>query len=351
MIPAKLIDLLQDLIRTPSFSGQESNTAKILINYLHESGVILECKHNNIWAKNLHFSPEKPTILLNSHHDTVKPNGGYSKPPFAPTINGDKLFGLGSNDAGGALITLLQVFLHFYDKKDMHYNLVLALTGEEENSGINGIRSILNDLPPISFAIVGEPTEMKMAIAEKGLLVIDAIAKGKSGHVAHLNTLNPIYIALEDIARLTAHTFTKASALLGDVKLSVSQISAGAQHNVVPAECQFVIDIRINENYTNEEVYETLDTLTKSTLTPRSFHLSSSSIHPEHPIVRIGKEMGITTYGSPTLSDQANLSCPSLKIGPGKSERSHQADEYIRLSELEEGLEIMTKLIHKILSK
>ncbi len=343
------IDLLQNLIRTPSFSQEEEQTAAIINTWLKNRGIKTRRSKNNVWAKNKYFDANKPTILLNSHHDTVRPNRGYTRDPFQASVAAGKLYGLGSNDAGGSLVALLSTFVYFYEKDHLNYNLIIAATAEEEMASKNGLRALLNELPEIDFAIVGEPTGMNLAIAEKGLLVIDAVAKGKSGHTAHENTINAIYEALDDIAWIRQFQFPKQTAALGRVKMTVSMIEAGKQHNVVPANCSFVIDVRVNDAYTNEEVFEIIDRHTKSTLQARSFRMTSSSIPTDHAIVLAGIQLGRKTYGSPTLSDQANLSCPSLKMGPGNSLRSHQADEFIFLSEMEEGITIYIDILNKIL--
>lgn len=345
----KPIEFLKEMISIPSFSGEESLVADSISKVFIERGIQHQRQENNLWAFNKNFDPNKKTILLNSHIDTVKPNSGYTKDPFEAEVLDGKLFGLGSNDAGGCLVSLMQVFLTFYDKIDLKYNLLLAITAEEENSGRNGIRSIVPQFPKIDFAIVGEPTEMKMAIAEKGLLVLDAISNGKSGHAAHFDNENAISNALEDIHWFHNYKFPKSSKILGDVKMTVTQIESGTQHNVVPESCSFVVDVRVNENYSNQEVLEVIKQNVKAKISPRSTHLNSSGIALDHPIVKAGLELGLNYYGSPTLSDQANLSCPSLKIGPGKSERSHTADEFILISEIEEGINIYTELLKKLL--
>ncbi len=343
------IELLKELIKTPSFSGEEEETAKLIISWLDRFNIEWYRDKNNIWAFNKHFDPNKPTILLNSHHDTVKPNKGYTNNPFdAKEVDG-KLFGLGSNDAGGCLVSLMALFAHFYNHNNLKYNLILASTAEEESSSVNGLKSALQFLPSINFAVVGEPTQMNLAIAEKGLLVVDGYASGISGHAAHENTLNAIYNAMDDINWIRSFQFPKVSDILGKVKMSVTQINAGVQHNVVPADCHFVIDIRVNECYTNNEVFEVLNVNTKSTLIPRSLHLNSSHIAVEHPFVQAGIQLGRLTYGSPTSSDQVHLNCPSVKLGPGDSTRSHSANEFIYLKEIEEGIDIYIKLFNKIL--
>jgi len=346
----KAVKLLQDLIETSSFSEEEHETAALIENWLKtDHNISTNRSKNNVWAVNKYFDAKKPTILLNSHHDTVKPNKGYTNDPFEAFIEGDKLFGLGSNDAGGCLVCLITVFAHFYAQKDLKYNLVLAATAEEESSGPNGLNSILEIIPEIDFAIVGEPTEMHLAIAEKGLLVLDAHAHGIAGHAAHENTENAIYNAIEDINWINTYSFPKVSDQLGKVKMSVTQVNAGQQHNLVPARCHFVIDVRVNEAYSNKEVFDIISANTKSELKARSFNLNSSSIHIDHPVVQAGISLGRETYGSPTLSDQSVLSCTSLKLGPGVSSRSHSSNEYICLSEIEEGIKLYKQILSKIL--
>lgn len=342
------IELLGRLIATQSFSKEESETASIIENWLDQRGVHVNRSRNNVWAKNKYFSESKPTVLLNSHHDTVQPNVNYSLNPYEPKVLGDKLFGLGSNDAGGAVVGLLATFMEFYKRLDLKYNLLIAISAEEEISGDNGIGSLLPELPDISFAIVGEPTEMDLAIAEKGLMVIDGCAKGVSGHAAHDNIENPIYTAMEDVDWISNFNFDRSSNTLGAVKMSVSQINAGKQHNLIPGTCDFVVDVRVNDCYSNKEVFEIIDAHTQSDLIPRSFRLNASSIDENHPIVKAGLALGRTTFGSPTLSDQALIDCPSLKIGPGKTERSHTADEFIYLHEIEQGIQTYIELIEKL---
>jgi len=348
-LESKALELLTALIQTPSFSGEEKEVSLILQNWLKAFGVKIFTSGNNVWAQNRFFDASKPTVLLNSHMDTVKPNNGYTRDPFLPQIEEGKLYGLGSNDAGGPLVSLLSAFVYFYNRKNLKYNIIMAATAEEESSGPNGLNSLLKELPPIDFAVVGEPTGMQMAIAEKGLLVIDAYAQGIAGHAAHDNTDNAIYNAMDDINKLQNVEFEKVSPLLGKVKVTVTQIEAGQQHNVVPATCHFVIDVRVNERYSNQEVFEILDKQTKSKLVARSFNLNSSSISPEHPFVQAGLKLGRKTYGSPTLSDQSVLNCSSLKMGPGDSKRSHNADEFIYLDELKEGIQLYIKIFEEIL--
>lgn len=335
----KYIKLLQRLIATPSYSREENLTADILASFLAGEGVRdVQREHNNVWAYNLNFDPAKPTILLNSHHDTVKPNSAWTRDPFSPDVVDGKLYGLGSNDAGASVVSLIATFLHFYKAEELKYNLCLALTAEEEVSGQNGIESILPRLGELSFAIVGEPTEMHMAIAERGLMVLDCVAHGKAGHAARDEGENAIYKAMKDIQWFSNYRFPKESELFGGVKMSVTIINAGTQHNVVPAECRFTVDIRVTDRYTNEEVLEIVRKHVESEVFPRSTRLKPSYIDPSHPIVAAGMALGRETYGSPTTSDQALLSVPSLKMGPGDSARSHSADEFIYVDEIEKGI-------------
>jgi acetylornithine deacetylase len=340
------INLLKSLIATPSFSKEEDLAAQVITAFFSERDIPTTHKLHNTWVRNRHWQEGKPVLLLNSHIDTVKPATGWQRDPFHPGIEKDDiLYGLGSNDAGGPLVSLIAAFLHFYDRSDLPFNLILAATAEEEISGAQGIASIISELGPIDCAIVGEPTQMRMAIAEKGLMVIDAEAKGVSGHAAREEGVNALYIALDDIARIRKMDLERVSPLLGKVKMTVTQIEAGKQHNVVPDSCRFVIDVRTNECYRNEEVYELLQAQVQAELKPRSFRLNSSGIPLEHPLVQSGLNLGLPYFGSPTLSDQALMPFPSLKIGPGDSARSHTADEYIRLSEIREGIEMYIQLI------
>jgi acetylornithine deacetylase len=343
------IELLKKLISTPSLPKEENETGDLIESFFKSKGIPVQRHKNNIWATNKHFDKNKPTILLNSHHDTVKPNGGYTKDPFTPVVENGKLFGLGSNDAGGPLTSLITTFVHFYAKKNLTYNLVLAATAEEEISGDNGIISILDKIPEIDCAIVGEPTQMRMAVAEKGLMVLECTAKGKSGHAARNEGKNAIYIALKDIEWLKNFRFEKESNMLGPVKMTVTVINAGSQHNVVPDICTFTVDIRSTDIYDNVHILETIKNNIESEVTARSIRLNPSFIPLEHPLVQVGKAMGIETYGSPTLSDQAFLSVPSLKMGPGKSARSHTPDEFIRLDEIEKGIETYINLLDSVI--
>ena len=343
------VALLRQMIQTPSFSKEEAGTAGLLAEFLQERGVEVHRKKNNVWAFNRHYDPAKPTILLNSHHDTVKPNGAYTRDPFAATVEGDRLYGLGSNDAGASGVSLLAAFLHFYDRKDLKYNLCVAITAEEENSGHDGLECVIPELGPLEFAIVGEPTLMQLAIAERGLMVIDCTAHGKAGHAAREEGDNAIYKAMQDIEWFRTYRFPKVSDLFGAVKMSVTIISAGTQHNVVPAECRFTVDIRVTDRYTNEEVLEIIKEHVSCEVKARSTRQRPSSIRPDHPIVQAGLALGRTTYGSPTTSDQALLDIPSLKLGVGDSARSHSADEFVHLSEIREGIELYIKMLSAIL--
>lgn len=332
----KYIGLLQKLIATPSFSREEQGTASILYDFLQENGVAeVHRKYHNVWCYNRFYDSGKPTILLNSHHDTVKPTAFWTRDPFVPELTDGTLYGLGSNDAGASVVSLVATFLHFYDQPELKYNLCLALTAEEEISGKNGIESILPELGTLDFAIVGEPTGMQMAVAERGLLVLDCVAKGKAGHAARDEGENAIYKAIKDIEWFRTYRFPEESPLFGPVKMSVTMIEAGSQHNVVPAECRFTVDIRTIDKYTNEQILDTIRASVESEVLPRSMRLKPSSIASDHPIVLAGKALGKETFGSPTMSDQALLDIPSLKIGPGDSARSHSADEFIELEEVE----------------
>ncbi|MDX9882216.1 MAG: M20 family metallo-hydrolase [Prolixibacteraceae bacterium] len=339
------IQLLQKLISTQSFSGEEENAARVIQDFLETKGIIFQKKGNNTWARNKFWKQELPVVLLNSHIDTVKPARGYARDPFLPSIEDGKLYGLGSNDAGGALVSLLAVFVHFYENEGLPFNLVFAASAEEEMSGVNGIESILPELGAVDLAIVGEPTLMQMAIAEKGLMVLDCTAYGKSGHAARNEGINAIYKAIADIEILRNYKFEKSSDLLGEVKMTVSMINAGTQHNVVPDHCSFVVDVRTNEHYSNERACQIIRELIGSEVKPRSFRLNSSGIPVSHPVVQRGLSMGLSCYGSPTTSDQAVMPYLSIKIGPGDSARSHTADEFIYIREIEEAFGIYTKLL------
>lgn len=344
------IELLSQLIETPSISKEEQLTADILIQFMEQKGVSSERHFNNVWAKNKYYDTSKPTLLLNSHHDTVKPNKAYTLDPFKAIQSDGKLFGLGSNDAGGALVALLSAFLYFYEKPNLNYNIIFAATAEEEISGINGIEALLPKLGKIEFGIVGEPTLMNLAVAEKGLLVIDCINHGKAGHAARNEGDNALYHSLNDIEWFRSYQFPKISELLGPVKMSVTSIETeNKAHNVVPASCKFVVDIRVNELYTFDEILNEINQHVSCTVKPRSLRMRSSSISLKHPLVQSGLELGRKTYGSPTTSDKALMPFPTLKMGPGDSARSHTADEFIYLHEIKEGIELYIKLLNNIL--
>ena len=343
-------NLLKTLIETQSFSSEEDKTASHIEAWFQSHGIAYKRTKNNVWAINEYFEVGKPTLLLNSHHDTVKPNSAYTKDPFKAIVEDGKLYGLGSNDAGGCLVSLLATFAYFYNKKDLKYNLVIVASAEEESSGPNGLNSMLSIIPKVDVAIVGEPTLMNLAIAEKGLVVFDAKVNGTPSHAAHPNNDNCIYKTISVLQWFKDFVFEKISDVLGDVKMTVTQIKAGTQHNAVPADVDLVIDVRVNDKYSNAEIAEILKEKSPcSSIVPRSLRLNSSSIPIDHDLVKAGMAMGRTTYGSPTLSDQAVLSCPSLKLGPGDSTRSHSADEYIYLSEIEEGIKIYIELLERVI--
>ncbi len=343
------IALLQGLIAKQSFSSEEDETALLIMQWFSTHDIKFESQNHNVWAKNKHFDASKPTILLNSHHDTVKPNKAYTRDPFLPEIIDGKLFGLGSNDAGGCLVSLMALFTYFYQQENLNYNLVIVASAEEESSGVNGLNSMLSIIPPIDVAIVGEPTLMQLAVAEKGLLVLDCTAHGKAGHAAHGLGENSIYKAMEAIEWFRGFEFPKVSEALGKMKMTVTQVNAGTQHNVIPAECSFVVDVRVTDAYTNQEVLDIVKENVYIEVKERSLRLNSSAIPLEHPLVKSGISLGRETYGSPTLSDQSVLSCPSLKLGPGDSLRSHTADEFIYVHEIEEGVELYIELLKNVL--
>ncbi len=339
------IELLQELISIPSFSGEEDKTADAIAAFLNSFGVETHRQDNNIYAFNKHYDESKPNLLLNSHHDTVKPNTAYTKDPFHPHIEDGKLFGLGSNDAGGCLVSLLATFVLFYEKEGLSHNIIMAATAEEEDAGEKSLRGLLPILPDIDVAVVGEPTLMDLAIAEKGLVVFDAVVEGTPSHAAHPNNNNAIYNTIEVLQWFKDYTFDKVSEALGEVKMTVTQINAGKQHNVVPAQVDLVVDVRVNDCYTNQEIAEMLQKEAPCKMTPRSLRLNSSCIDPNHALVKSGLALGRKTYGSPTLSDQAALSCQSVKLGPGDSTRSHSADEFIYVNEIEEGIDLYIKIL------
>ncbi|WP_114749183.1 M20 family metallo-hydrolase [Pleomorphovibrio marinus] len=343
------LELLKSLIATPSLSREEEGTALLIQGYFQNKEIKSYRTKNNIWAVNKNFDPKKPSLLLNSHHDTVKPNKGYNNDPFSPIQKDGKLFGLGSNDAGGCLVSLIAAFVHFYTL-ELPYNLILAATAEEEISGKGGIAHLLEKLPPLELAIVGEPTLLKMAVAEKGLMVIDATTKGKAGHAAREEGINALYLALDDLLLIRDFKFEKVSEYLGENKVSATVIQAGSQHNVVPDTCTFTLDVRVTDAYTLEETLEELKSKLKAELVPRSMRLQSSRIDRQHKIIHVAEALGIDLFGSPTLSDQALIPYPSVKIGPGDSARSHTADEFIYQDEIRQGIASYIQLLEKYFS-
>ena len=345
ILTQEAISLLEALIETPSFSSEEDQTALLIENWFKQNDIPFERENNNVWAFNKHFDKNKPTLLLNSHHDTVKPNQGYTNDPFNAFVEDGKLFGLGSNDAGGCLVSLLATFVYFFSNENLPYNIVIVASAEEESSGKKGLNSVLKHLPELDCAIVGEPTLMQLAVAEKGLLVLDIVVKGTASHAAHNNPDNPIYNAIPVMEWFNSYEFEKISDVLGPVKMTVTQINAGKQHNVVPSQCDLVVDIRVNDCYNNSEILEIVRKQVSAEVNPRSMHLNASSIPVTHGLVQAGIALGRTTYGSPTLSDQSVLSCQSLKLGPGETLRSHSANEFIYVSEIEGGIALYIKIL------
>lgn len=344
-------ELLRKLVSLRSFSGEENLRSDFLMGYFQQRGITVERIGNNLVIRQPHYDSTKPTLMLNSHLDTVQPASTYSFNPFSPPVSDTHIYGLGSNDAGASLVSMIICFLHFYDKK-LPINLMLALSTEEENSGATGMRMLWQTLrDEVDMALIGEPTGMKAAIAERGLLVIDAEAKGVSGHAAREEGVNALYIALEDIDVLRSVKFPKISTVMGEVKLTVTQIQAGTQHNVVPDRCNFVVDIRPTELYTNQEIMEILQPKVKSTLKARSLINRSSATPVDHPLLQCAERLAIETYTSPTTSDWMRITCPALKMGPGESARSHQADEFILIEELEKGIEGYIAFISQLTDK
>lgn len=332
------VALLSGMIEIQSFSREEEAVASFVESYFKDKGLSPQRSGNNLWLKSKFWDDAKPTILLNSHIDTVKPAASYTLDPFQAQVMDGKLYGLGSNDAGGPLVCLMQAFLHYHDQEQLPYNLILAATAEEEISGANGVASILSELGKVDLAIVGEPTLMDMAVAEKGLVVLDCEAKGVSGHAARNEGENAIYKALNEIDKLKNFQFEKESAYLGPIKKTVTLIEAGTQHNVVPDSCKFVVDVRTTDAYSNAETVKIIDDLMDVEVEPRSIRLNSSGLSQDHSIVKRGESLGMKKYGSPTLSDQALMPFDTIKIGPGDSARSHTADEYIGIDEIENGI-------------
>ncbi|MDO6596236.1 M20 family metallo-hydrolase [Oceanihabitans sp. 2_MG-2023] len=349
-LTTRAIQLLKTLIETQSFSSEEDQTAQHIEQWFKNQNIPFKRTKNNVWATNKHFQDGKPTLLLNSHHDTVKPNNGYTKDPFKAIVEDGKLYGLGSNDAGGCLVSLLATFAYFYNRENLRFNLVIVASAEEESSGPDGLNSMLDVIPKVDVAIVGEPTLMHLAVAEKGLVVFDAIVKGTPSHAAHPNDDNAIYNTISVLEWFKNYKFDKTSEALGEVKMTVTQINAGKQHNAVPADVKLVVDVRVNDKYSNQDIVAVLQKEAPcDSILPRSIKLNSSSIPIDHPLVIAGIEIGRSTYGSPTLSDQAVLRCPSLKLGPGDSTRSHSANEFIHINEIEDGIKIYIELLEKVL--
>lgn len=347
----KAIAFLQELISIQSFSSEEDKTADAIEAWFNHFDIPFKREKNNVYAFNKYYDESKPLLLLNSHHDTVKPNSAYTKDPFLPHIEDGKLFGLGSNDAGGCLVSLIATFTHFYAQENLSHNIVIVASAEEESSGPNGLNSMLLILPKIDVAIVGEPTLMNLAIAEKGLVVFEGKVSGTPSHAAHPNDNNAIYNTIEVLQWFKDYKFPKVSEVLGEVKLTVTQISAGNQHNVVPGHVDLVIDVRVNDCYSNKEIADILTAEAPCEVKPRSLRLNSSSINKDHPLVKSGLALGRSSYGSPTLSDQAALYCQSLKLGPGDSTRSHSADEFIYVAEIEEGIDLYIKILQGFLKQ
>ena len=338
----KYITLLQRLIQTPSISGQEDAVCTLLEQWMAAEGIAVRRAGNNLWAE---CGEGQETVLLNAHIDTVKPLVSYTRNPFSGECDGKTIYGLGANDCGGSVIAMLATFLDIYRHPIAGKRIILTLTAEEENSGRQGIEMLLPEIGHVDYAIVGEPTSLEMAVAERGLMVLDGEANGKAGHAAREEGVNALYIALDDIQTLRNYEFEKVSPFLGRVKMTTTMIQAGTQHNVVPDICKFVVDIRSNGLYSNEEIHALLQPLVQSTLTPRSTRLNATSTPIETAIVQRAKALGIPLYGSPTLSNMALLSCPKVKFGPGDSARSHTADEYIHIHEIEQAIALYKQLL------
>ena len=342
---SEALELLRRMISIPSFSREEKACADLIEHYIEEEGYIPSRIGNNVWILGSNYDSSKPTLLLNSHIDTVKPVDGWTFDPFIPTEKDGKIYGLGSNDAGASVVALLHTFF-LLSQENQPYNLIFSATAEEELSGKDGIELLLKELPKIDFAIVGEPTNMQLAVAEKGLMVLDCTAHGKAGHAARNEGENAIYKALADIEWFRNYRFPKVSEFLGEVKMSVTQINAGTQHNVIPDKCSFVVDIRSNELYNNADILAVIKSNVSCEVTARSTRLSSSATPQNHPVVTKAKEMGMDIFGSPTLSDQALMPFASVKIGPGQSSRSHTANEYILTDEIHEGIKKYVELLN-----
>lgn len=337
------VELLTRLIETPRVSREETAAADLLYNWMQERDMQPKREGNNVWSIAPGYDPQRKTLLLNAHIDTVKPVSGWTREANRATLEGDTLYGLGSNDDGASLVSLIQVF-RTLATRERNYNLVMLASAEEEVSGRNGIERALPLLPPIDVALVGEPTGMQPAIAERGLMVLDCTAHGRSGHAARNEGDNALYHALDDIQWFRTTEWPEESPLLGRTKMTVTMMDCGTQHNVVPDKCHFVVDVRTNELHSNEEIYNRIRAHVKSDVVARSFRLGSSRIDSSHPLVQRAISLGRTPFGSPTLSDQALLHCPSLKMGPGQSSRSHAADEFIKISEVEEAIDLYLRL-------
>ncbi len=348
MISFDIVKHLSELIEIKSLSKKEENAATFVENILSSHEVDFKRLKNNIYATNKHFSEGKYTLLLNSHLDTVKPNIGYTVDPYQALIKDEKLYGLGSNDAGGCLMALLGTFLHYYNSKDLPFNLVFAASAEEEISGINGMEYLFPQLPKINFAIVGEPTKMQIAIAERGLMVLDVTTEGVSGHAARKEGVNALYKAMDEIQWFKTFEFDKVSPEIGEVSMNVTMIDAGTQHNVVPDRCTFVVDVRINDLYTNKEVLQIIETNVEANVKARSTRLNSSGVSENHAIREVAKSLNVLTYGSPTSSDQALIPCESIKMGPGDSARSHTANEFIYVEELTSAIAQYIKVLDNL---
>jgi acetylornithine deacetylase len=339
------VGLLAELIAIPSTSRKEGNAADRMEFFLSDRGLKPVRRDHNVWVSNI-VSEKLPTILLNSHLDTVSPTEGWERDPYSAVIEGDRIYGLGSNDAGGSLVSLLATFLYYAEQDDLPFNLVFAATAEEEVSGEKGVSGILEDLGKIDLGIVGEPTMCRMAVAEKGLMVIDCLARGNSAHAASGLGTNAIYECINDIEWIRSFRFEKSSAWLGDVNMQVTMIEAGTQHNVVPDACRFVVDVRTNECYDNREVFRIIKENIKSRAEARSFRLNPSSIDESHPLVQRGLGLGLEAYGSMTLSDQSLMPFTTMKIGPGDWQRSHTADEFITTEEIRQGIITYIQLLN-----
>lgn len=344
------VELLKRLIAVPSTSRDEAGTADVLCAHLKEAGIAVERQFNNVYARSVRWDDSKPVLLLNSHHDTVKPAASWTRDPFTPTVEGDRLYGLGSNDAGASEVSLIAAFKHYYNK-ELPFNIILAITAEEEVTGEHGIRALLPTLGRIDMAIVGEPTLLQAAVGERGLVVLDCVAHGRRGHAARNEGVNALYIAMDDINAMRGYQPEKVSSLLGPIKFTTTMIECGTQHNVVPDECKWVMDIRTTDAYTNEETIELVRSVVKSDVKERSTRIRASAIDEAHPLVQVAVELGSTTFVSPTTSDMSQMPFPSLKIGPGDSARSHTADECILLSEIGQGVDFYTRFIARLAEK